>query len=1023
MHLWRISRAGARVPAWPACFAPAALAACLAVGAPAPVAHAQGTWQQTEFVIGTGNDPVTTANPEESLRSLQLAKNAWFNVLTGTVAHTDDDHWRVFRNYPSWNAARLGAAATLGLKVFLANNAYTGALSDDVPPAIATWDPALPREVLDAYDATTADPALNDALWGYFLFDEPGPHPNTAPWVKAWVDSIHDDDRRFPGTHHRAAFLNFSPGDTATMNAIANDPDPDKRLDVASLDLYPFGPAPGAPCPNQRWGYFAPQRRLAAAMGTRPWWVVTLAAPALFEGASVYFCDPDANQLRFMAFGAAAAGAKGIVWMGYRASYEYDSLPDPTYALADVDKPNCKYAELREINHYLHDVVGPVAMACEHVDLFHQANGPRAEDPAAMPLVSATSAADCPAASLGNDNFAVGVFRPPGSPGEYFLLVVNKALTPQAGTVTLRGSWAVAAAPSVVGYVGGDGFSPLVQGVSFPVALAGGEGRLYHLTPAPVGHVALTAPHGGETWRAGETHTIAWSPASAVVDLALLTDLRDTGISLDGPAIPLASGVSGGTFTFTMPDVASRAARVVLTGYGPVTHAAPLRTAPAGGAGAESWLFGTAECWTTGALALGPTGLPTVAYQTAPGRLEWRTFAGMGWGAPVAAAVEAGYEHWLDGFATSLAVAPDGGIHVASAAGGLERSANARTVRHHFGTAPGPQLEPVGAIAGGSDLAIATTAAGGIVVAGADSAGLIVRHRGAGGWETWGSPVALPDVRGVSLAVDAQGHAWVAFTCAGAGGLRDLAVYDVTASASTASLFLPGQGGLVSLALDPAGRPAIASAERLPDGGDVLRYAVRGAAGWSAYETVDARPAAIASIALAFDGGSPAIAYVANHVALYARRGATAWAFETVIDVDAEGPVRLACSPVTGDRWVMFFDRAGDGMRVVRRPTSRADVGDSLPGPARFAVALRSANPARAGTPLEFELRLPRAATVGLALFDLAGRRVATLPARRFPAGVQALAWAPGAGAPGAYFLRVERDGAAVDTRRLILLR
>jgi hypothetical protein len=119
----------------------------------------------------------------------------------------------------------------------------------------------------------------------------------------------------------------------------------------------------------------------------------------------------------------------------------------------------------------------------------------------------------------------------------------------------------------------------------------------------------------------------------------------------------------------------------------------------------------------------------------------------------------------------------------------------------------------------------------------------------------------------------------------------------------------------------------------------------------------------------------------------------------------------------------MFFDRDADGMRVVRRATPRAGVRDSLPEGARFAVALRSANPARLGAPLEFELRLPRPATVGLALFDLAGRRVAALPARPYPAGVQALSWTPGRASPGAYFLRVELDGAAIDTRPLILLR
>jgi hypothetical protein len=259
-------------PAWPGLFRMRAVAAAVALAAVSlhPTARAQGTWQQTEFVIGTGNDAVTTAEPGETRRSLQLMKNAYFNLLTGTVAHTAEEHWLTFIAAPDSDATRLSAAYELGLKVFMANNAYTGALADDVPPPIGSWNPALALAVFDEYNTTTADAGRNAAMWGYNLFDEPGSHANTVAWVKAWIDSMHGDDRRFGGAHRRATYLNFSPGDIATMNAVANDPDPDKRLDVASLDLYPFGPESGKPCPNQRWGYFEGQQHLKAAMGTRP---------------------------------------------------------------------------------------------------------------------------------------------------------------------------------------------------------------------------------------------------------------------------------------------------------------------------------------------------------------------------------------------------------------------------------------------------------------------------------------------------------------------------------------------------------------------------------------------------------------------------------------------------------------------------------------------------------------------------------------------------------------------------------
>src|SRR5262252_1093920 len=51
-----------------------------------PTAFAQGGWRQTEFMIGTWEDPVTPPSVNDVLY-FQQAKDAYFNLLTGSVYH------------------------------------------------------------------------------------------------------------------------------------------------------------------------------------------------------------------------------------------------------------------------------------------------------------------------------------------------------------------------------------------------------------------------------------------------------------------------------------------------------------------------------------------------------------------------------------------------------------------------------------------------------------------------------------------------------------------------------------------------------------------------------------------------------------------------------------------------------------------------------------------------------------------------------------------------------------------------
>jgi len=100
-------------------------------------------------------------------------------------------------------------------------------------------------------------------------------------------------------------------------------------------------------------------------------------------------------------------------------------------------------------------------------------------------------------------------------------------------------------------------------------------------------------------------------------------------------------------------------------------------------------------------------------------------------------------------------------------------------------------------------------------------------------------------------------------------------------------------------------------------------------------------------------------------------------------------------------------------------------IASSLPGaappPTRFALHQNSPNPGRPLTTIAFDL--PRETRVTLRVFDLTGRRVATLADGRYPAGRHAVSWAGGASLlSGAYFYRLDAEGFS-QTRKMLVLR
>ncbi len=147
---------------------------------------------------------------------------------------------------------------------------------------------------------------------------------------------------------------------------------------------------------------------------------------------------------------------------------------------------------------------------------------------------------------------------------------------------------------------------------------------------------------------------------------------------------------------------------------------------------------------------------------------------------------------------------------------------------------------------------------------------------------------------------------------------------------------------------------------------------------------------------------------------------APAWRTERVdLSPFAPGPVRVRFR-MSSD---LFVGRSGwwvDDVRV--RFPEPATIAVGADATSRVQVGPLWPNPS-AG-PLRQSLRLPKPALVGWALFDVAGRRVATLWRGQLGAGTHELAGEPSRLlAGGLYFSRVSVDGAAAAVRRLALVR
>lgn len=884
----------------------------LAVACPA---QAQGSWQQTQFVIGSWNDPLLGVN------YYQQAKDAGFNLLTGTITHTSSGSWNDCCYSQGSRPAILSAAEQVGIKVLISDNHYVGPFFSTAP----AFNPAVPPQVFALYDAAGPDALTaqqNDALSGYFMWDEPLWNDTNASWVKSWAAAMHQNDIDRADGHSRAVYLNFQPGCSPppdcwanNVNNFVNDADPARRVDVASVDIYPFQGSTTNPIITTN--YFRPMRQLRSAMGARPFWVVSYAGSDVAGPIS----EPDENQLRFMAYAPAAAGAKGILWFLYRSDGED---PAQNAVVCGGGVPSCKYFWLTPINSYLRDVVAPVAMSSTHLGIFHQSSMPSGEVDL-EPIAQAPVVQD-----LGNPDFCVGVFSPTGS-SDTFLFIVNKALTAQSGTITLRQSYTITQSPRAASYAGGTSYSPVGSGTTFTVSLLGGEGRMFRLTGAPTPDITLTSPAGGEEWLAGQSRVVTWQGNGSPVDLKLYLDTKDIETT-EAPVVSLATGLTGGSANLTMPaGTFTRRARLVVESPAPggetrrVTNAFNFFTAPAPSLNQNYWSFGSGHCFSSSSLALGADGLPRLAYLgLADKNVYFAQFDGCTWSsAPVVPLLSTNVSVAVDGLQRSRIAyyfAPIG-VYTGEVKQSI-RTANGTWVHSTIS-----ELDPiVGRVGGG--LAIAPTPDGEVVVAystAADATGRLKLYKSttdpatlATTWQPFNSTLNLSfeNPHSVSMAVDPSGVVWVA-CISDLLGQTMMSVNRITPTTNQLSTTLIGDYHQVALALNSSGQPRIVySDEGINGAGDVLFFKTYSGTSWSSGQQVDMTAKRITDLKLAMEANTPRAAYTANGVVKLASLNGSTWSFDTVeYPNEQDGPVSLAYA-AGGERWVCYFDRVRDQVRV-----------------------------------------------------------------------------------------------------------
>ncbi len=423
-------------------------------------------FQQQEFIIGTYNDPRLSEdkNYAEDFIRFQRAKDAYFNLLTGTQDKLHIDRTEAGITYS------LDLASQLGLKYLVTDDRFWVA-----SPFVDT----TAARMMEFYQSLSSN--QREALYGYNIVDEPKAHHATT--VKQWVNFLKSEDST------KLAFVNLLPSygfikreqferylDLYLADSVSNG-----RLDVLSYDHYPVLKD------RVRGDYFYNMQSMLNRTDDRPIWAY------VNTSAHLDYPEPTSSQLRFMAFCPIAYGAKGLIYFKYDPGSNVGPVALGSFAFTSsplVDEngePDQKYYTAQQINHFIHNLLGPIVMQSKLLDVNHASNQPTREPVpnkihAGTPVIQQTS----------DPNLLLSMFEHQQREGEYNVLLVNKFFSDITNvTVVLKGDHIgnMSLSPSVIDYAGDTVFTAVTGSYNEQRnettltldQLQGGEGRILKL--------------------------------------------------------------------------------------------------------------------------------------------------------------------------------------------------------------------------------------------------------------------------------------------------------------------------------------------------------------------------------------------------------------------------------------------------------------------------------------------------------------------------------------------------------------
>jgi hypothetical protein len=792
---------------------------------------------------------------------------------------------------------------------------------------------------------------------------------------------------------------------------------------------------------------------------------------------------PTEQTLTRMGLWPPLLGAKGVVWWAWDMAP--DVIPGSSYllrtrpAFVDGHIVTATGRTVGRINHYLEDVVGPAVMRSTYVGIYHDTC--QVDEPWVLCSSNPQPSESRPVIYRLSDHTMLGLLQSNDeAPGTYYLLVGNRSETARTSTISLKGHrwFKVGAAPSVVGYVGASGYSPVTTTLAtrsssfaedsittFSVSLAGSEVRMFRIVPDDHdGHFArLVEPTGGETWTAGESETVEWSGITSDISVRLYTDVAP-GAGLTGPYVVLGTQGSGSSMSITVPAVATSRGRIAVTGKAPdnttvtVIQQVPLTI----GTVAFQNLGHQALLRTNGfafaSLAHASDGDPQVVAMgdTAGWVRHIRRDSGT-WSVSTVNDSQGNAAPVLQyGRQASLVADTSDVLHAAyftlftntTPSDDPENPdennhQSLRYQRYQGGTWTRDTVDYVGTSHG--NCAIALDGSGAPVIAynagAATNHGLRIVRRNGGLWEP-----AAPDLNTAanSALIDPleiemklsntgffEGQLYVSFLNRRTGTLH---VYTPDPEFWLGHANITGVEGhaAMTVADDGYGRVAYTTKGTTP-GSHRLYYRKEvldeglSTVYFLAAELVDSLAIGVGDVRIASAAGVDRIVYAANGALVRAVKVNGAWTRSTVdLEHDADGPVQLDVMS-NGEERIVYRDATADMLRMLIIPGSGGGGGGGgggeEPPQIETAIAMHGANPLQFGSKLVFELRASRTARVELELYDVAGRRVADQPVWNVAPGMQRLEWTPREIRAGVYFLRARVNGKIRLNRRLVFIR